>query len=356
MDFSFSSDQQDLRELAAKILSDATTLERTKQVVADERRLRPRPVGCARRGRHHRHLAARVGRRRRARLPRDVHRARRGRSHRRADPRARGDGARRAGARRVRRHRRARRRGRRHDASSPPPSPKRWATRTSPSTSATGGKLTGEKVCVPAGLDAKAIVVSAIDGLYLVDPSAVGRDRRARRHDARRADGASGAARRRGHQARRPRGPHLAARAGADRDSRVTMSGAATDRARPHRDVREGARAVRSRDRHVPGREPARRPTPTSTRKRSSSPRGRRRGGSTPACPRRHRSTRRSTGPRRAGRTCSSPRTTCTVVSASTATTRCTATSCWRSSSSSTWAPRRPRCAPGRAHRRHADG
>src|SRR4029078_9239657 len=35
MDFSFSSDQQDLRDLAAKILSDATTLERTKQVVAD---------------------------------------------------------------------------------------------------------------------------------------------------------------------------------------------------------------------------------------------------------------------------------------------------------------------------------
>ena len=35
MDFSFSSDQQDLRELAAKILGDATTLERTKQVIAD---------------------------------------------------------------------------------------------------------------------------------------------------------------------------------------------------------------------------------------------------------------------------------------------------------------------------------
>jgi len=35
MDFSFSSDQQDLRELAAKILSDATTLERTKQVVTE---------------------------------------------------------------------------------------------------------------------------------------------------------------------------------------------------------------------------------------------------------------------------------------------------------------------------------
>src|SRR6516165_8233304 len=36
MDFSFTSDQQDLRELAAKILSDATTLERTKRVVAEQ--------------------------------------------------------------------------------------------------------------------------------------------------------------------------------------------------------------------------------------------------------------------------------------------------------------------------------
>jgi alkylation response protein AidB-like acyl-CoA dehydrogenase len=43
-----------------------------------------------------------------------------------------------------------------------------------PSTNATGGKLTGEKVCVPAGLDAQAIVVSAIDGIYLVDASAAG--------------------------------------------------------------------------------------------------------------------------------------------------------------------------------------
>src|SRR4030081_2942371 len=36
MDFSFTSDQQDLRELAAKILSDATSLERVKQVLADD--------------------------------------------------------------------------------------------------------------------------------------------------------------------------------------------------------------------------------------------------------------------------------------------------------------------------------
>src|SRR6476660_244697 len=36
MDFSFTSDQQDLRELAAKILSDATKLARTKKVAADD--------------------------------------------------------------------------------------------------------------------------------------------------------------------------------------------------------------------------------------------------------------------------------------------------------------------------------
>ncbi|HLM18474.1 MAG TPA: acyl-CoA dehydrogenase, partial [Acidimicrobiia bacterium] len=44
----------------------------------------------------------------------------------------------------------------------------------SPSTTVTGGKLTGEKVCVPAGLEAQAIIVSAIDGIYLVDASAPG--------------------------------------------------------------------------------------------------------------------------------------------------------------------------------------
>ena len=45
---------------------------------------------------------------------------------------------------------------------------------TMPATSATGGKLTGEKVCVPAGLLAERIVVSANDGIYLVDPSSSG--------------------------------------------------------------------------------------------------------------------------------------------------------------------------------------
>jgi acyl-CoA dehydrogenase len=46
-----------------------------------------------------------------------------------------------------------------------------WA----PSTSASSdGKLTGEKVCVPAGLVAERIVVSAADGLYVLDPTGAG--------------------------------------------------------------------------------------------------------------------------------------------------------------------------------------
>ena len=174
MDFSFTSDQQDLRELAAKILSDATTLERTKQVVADERRLRPRPVGRARRRRHRRHLAARVGRWRRAsassrrascskRSAAPPPRSRRSRSWPWPGPRSPSSVA--------------------TDALDGVAAGTRIVTAAlteavgdayAPSTTATGGKLTGEKVCVPAGLDAQAIVVSAIDGLYLVDPSAAG--------------------------------------------------------------------------------------------------------------------------------------------------------------------------------------
>jgi alkylation response protein AidB-like acyl-CoA dehydrogenase len=43
-----------------------------------------------------------------------------------------------------------------------------------PTTTATGGRLTGEKVCVPSGLLAERIVVSADAGLFVVDPSADG--------------------------------------------------------------------------------------------------------------------------------------------------------------------------------------
>jgi len=43
-----------------------------------------------------------------------------------------------------------------------------------PSATATGGRLTGEKVCVPSGLLAERIVVSADAGLFVVDPSSDG--------------------------------------------------------------------------------------------------------------------------------------------------------------------------------------
>ncbi len=43
-----------------------------------------------------------------------------------------------------------------------------------PSTTATGDRLNGEKVCVPSGLLAERIVVSADAGLFVVDPSSDG--------------------------------------------------------------------------------------------------------------------------------------------------------------------------------------
>jgi acyl-CoA dehydrogenase len=44
-----------------------------------------------------------------------------------------------------------------------------------PSTAASGdGRLTGEKVCVPAGLLADRVVVTAADGVFVVDPSSSG--------------------------------------------------------------------------------------------------------------------------------------------------------------------------------------
>jgi hypothetical protein len=187
MDFSFTSDQQDLRELAAKILSDATTLERTKRVVAEsdgfDRDLwaalsqadivgisLPESVGGGGLGFLETCIVlAEVGapgepvpvrrwpsrhRRSRSSVPPTPRRRRRGHRHR---------------------HRRAHRGG--GDVRHRRPS-------------ATGGKLTGEKVCVPAGFDAGAIVVSAIDGIYLVDPSASGVTLERAGHDARRTDGA----------------------------------------------------------------------------------------------------------------------------------------------------------------------
>jgi alkylation response protein AidB-like acyl-CoA dehydrogenase len=173
MDFSFTSDQQDLRELAAKILSDATTLERTKQVVADsdgfDRDLwaaladagivgisLPESVGGAGLGFLETCIVLEEVGRTAAPVPALAVMAL-------AAPALVEFGA--------------------TDALEGVADGTRIVTAAlsesvgdvyEPSMAATGGKLTGEKVCVPAGLWADRIVVSAIDGIYLVDPSAPG--------------------------------------------------------------------------------------------------------------------------------------------------------------------------------------
>src|SRR3954451_10240196 len=173
MDFSFTSDQQDLRELAAKILSDATTLERTKQVVAEsdgfDRDLwaaladagivgisLPESVGGAGLGFLETCIVLEEVGRTAAPIPALAVMAL-------AAPALAQFGATDA----------------LHGVAAGTTIVTAALTEAvgdvySPSTSVTGGKLTGEKVCVPAGLDAQAIVVSAIDGIYLVDPSAPG--------------------------------------------------------------------------------------------------------------------------------------------------------------------------------------
>src|SRR5215212_3047704 len=173
MDFSFTSDQQDLRELAAKILSDATTLERTKQVVADrdgfDRDLwaaladagivgisLPESAGGAGLGFLETCIVLEEVGRTAAPIPALAVMAL-------AAPALAEFGA--------------------TDALDGVAAGDRIVTAAltesvgdvhTPATTATGGKLTGEKVCVPACLDAAAIVVSAADGVYLVDPSASG--------------------------------------------------------------------------------------------------------------------------------------------------------------------------------------
>ena len=58
MDFTFTPEQDEAAELAAKILTDRATNERMKTVEADGDAVRPRPVGRARLGRAARARAA----------------------------------------------------------------------------------------------------------------------------------------------------------------------------------------------------------------------------------------------------------------------------------------------------------
>ena len=174
MDFSFTSDQQDLRELAAKILSDATTLERTKKVAADDdgfdRELWsvlaeagivgisvPEAAGGAGLGFLETCIVLEEVGRTAAPIPALAVLGL-------AVPALVEFGG--------------------TDALDGVAAGTRIVTAalteavgdsSSPSTSASSdGKLTGEKVCVPAGLIADRIVVSATDGLYVLDPSSAG--------------------------------------------------------------------------------------------------------------------------------------------------------------------------------------
>jgi alkylation response protein AidB-like acyl-CoA dehydrogenase len=174
MDFSFSSDQQDLRELAAKILGDATTLERVKQVVGDhdgfDRDLWsaladaglvgisiPESAGGAGLGFLETCIVLEEVGRTAAPIPALAVMGL-------AAPALVEFGA--------------------LDALDGVAAGTRIVTAalseavgdaTTPSTSASSdGKLTGEKVCVPAGLLAERMLVSAADGVYLLDPSSPG--------------------------------------------------------------------------------------------------------------------------------------------------------------------------------------
>jgi 3-oxocholest-4-en-26-oyl-CoA dehydrogenase beta subunit len=174
MDFSFSADQQDLRDLAAKILNDATSLERVKMVLADDDGFDrdlwsalaeagivgislPESVGGAGLGFTETCIVLEEVGRTAAPIPALAVMGL-------AAPALAEFGA--------------------TDALEGVADGTRIVTAAlteavgdanMPSTTASSdGKLTGEKVCVPAGLLAERIIVSASDGIYVVDPSSAG--------------------------------------------------------------------------------------------------------------------------------------------------------------------------------------
>jgi len=174
MDFSFTSDQQDLRELAAKILSDATTLERTKKVAADDDGFDrdlwsalaeagiigisvPEAAGGAGLGFLETCIVLEEVGRTAAPIPALAVMGLAVPALVEFGGTEALDGVA-AGTRIV-----------------TAALTEAVGDSSSPSTSASSdGKLTGEKVCVPAGLVADRIVVSATDGLYVLDPSSAG--------------------------------------------------------------------------------------------------------------------------------------------------------------------------------------
>jgi 3-oxocholest-4-en-26-oyl-CoA dehydrogenase beta subunit len=174
MDFSFTSDQQDLRELAAKILTDATTLERVRAVDADadgfDRDLWsalaeagivgisiPESTGGGGLGFLETCIVLEEVGRTAAPIPALAVMGLAVPALVRFDALDALEGVA-AGTRIV-----------------TAALTEAVGDAATPSTSASSdGKLTGEKVCVPAGLLAERIVVSAADGLYVLDPAGAG--------------------------------------------------------------------------------------------------------------------------------------------------------------------------------------
>ena len=360
MDFSLQRRAgRDLRDLAAADpRRPSRRNERLKELDAGRRPLRPRACGptLADAG-PARHRRPRGARRRWARLPRGRARARADRPHRGAGPVP----ARRSCSARCRSPQfgtDAPADGAAAAAWSPATScsPRRWSrsapTPLAPPTTAApdgdGWRLDGVeglragRTAAPTASWSPRPPATARSASFVVDPSASGVTREApghhRRTSPRPASTLDGVGRRAGDVLGDPDEPvapivewmveHATAAGCADRHRRVRRGAA------PHRRVHQDPRAVRAADRHVPGRRPA-------GRRRLHRHRGR------PA----HRvaggvAARRGTAGHRGGRhrqvlgrrgRPAGRRTrpsTCTAASASTATTRCTATSCGPSRSS----------------------
>ena len=218
MDFSFSEEQEAVRELADRIFTDLSTQERLREIEAEargdrfDRKLWSELAAAGLLG----HRPARGRRRRRTRLPGDRAAGRGGRSHRGLRAGGRDAGRRRAGHRRVRHRRpatavaarsRSGRHGPHHCTGRARRHPLRPATVAEPA--GDGWTLTGVKACVPSGTVADAVLVSAriepdAVAVFLVETGAAGLTSSARRQQ-RPAGGTADLVRRRGRAGRPPR-------------------------------------------------------------------------------------------------------------------------------------------------------
>ena len=215
------------------------------------------------------------------------------------------------------------------------------ATSRTPALVASGGSLTGVKTSVPFGTVADAFLVSAVDGIYLVEADAAGVtvERQDAVDDIPDAlvtfDGAAGT---------RIAGPEgLDSLLEHGRTGQCDASWRASPPApssSPPTTSRSASSSIARSPRSRPW--PSAPPTPASTARPSSSPRWQAAMRIDDGLPAAEQAARPSTGRPRAASAWCTPRPTSTVVSASTATTRCTATTCGpRSRSCSSVAPPR---------------